>query len=383
MWQNNLISLMGPEVHQWEAFDGFQIGWDRIDPIAEKLLLTPVPGIQPYLHGESPIQYYNALKIMVAAFGAKDIRKPGFNFDFFATISREIGIEDTLAVSYLYELLIERRHMFHVHYTVTNRMSASAGRLGTSVRPYTALATVADELLILESVISDGEPGPSDSEALAAPGEYFAHTMVSKISEEMNKRILLKDALSEARLVAAREEMVFVAKSVAKTMIEMDMLKNFTNIKTILNTEEINGERLVKTVANAMVDADLLVVVPDLVKFLMQKLTKNVHHRIKEIAACINQGVVAQFYGRDEGKSLKAAIDDILLWDSNHGRSTFFHHLKVIAPLTGTGGGHGDTDGTLVANHADDSTSHREASPVADSGYVASGEDDGGGIDSR
>lgn len=322
MWQNNLISLMGPEVHQWEAFDGFQIGWDRIDPIAEKLLLTPVPGIQPYLHGESyviilqpswilihtapttnsnsrntannfhccrPIQYYNALKIMVAAFGAKDIRKPGFNFDFFATISREIGIEDTLAVSYLYELLIERRHMFHVHYTVTNRMSASAGRLGTSVRPYTALATVADELLILESVISDGEPGPSDSEALAAPGEYFAHTMVSKISEEMNKRILLKDALSEARLVAAREEMVFVAKSVAKTMIEMDMLKNFTNIKTILNTEEINGERLVKTVANAMVDADLLVVVPDLVKFLMQKLTKNVHHRIKEIAACINQ----------------------------------------------------------------------------------------------
>ncbi|KAI0436991.1 hypothetical protein F4803DRAFT_571405 [Xylaria telfairii] len=385
--QNDVVAhTTGPRDHQWDVFDGFQIEWEE-DPITEQFLLTPVPGIQPYFHDEPNIKYFNALRLMVAAFGAKDIREPGFNFPFFATISHEIGSMDTLSITYVYESLIERRHMFNTHYGFELTRAIRRGSSITAIMPYTALASMADELLLVEYELGEVDPELGDDKALNGPGKYFAHKMASKICNGVNKR-LLKDVLSEARVVAAREEMLFVAKSVAKTMIEMDILNNFTNIKTCLSTEDINGERLVKTVAKAMVDADLLAVVPDLVKFLMQKITRTVHLRINEITDRINnfcKGVAEQFFERDDGKRLQSAIDDILVWDSNIGRNTFSNYLNITARLAKVSQDNNDKDEKLGANDADDKLDANDSNDSAStwaagttiSGNNASKEDEG------
>ncbi|KAI8944358.1 hypothetical protein F4801DRAFT_585504 [Xylaria longipes] len=254
------------EGNKMEELDGFDFGDKEIDPIAEDFLIMPLHGTKLSDEQKSSIVYHKALSLMIAAYAAKDLRNEALNSNFFAAVGRRVGITDSLVVQYLYKLFLDGRTQFHC----TNAV---------------------DVLLEVEFIVEDDLMGPQDDDALKDLGADFIHKTFCKLHNDEKKCLWrTQDTnLVGAHTTAAAESMHILAKSVAKTMVEMDLLDSFRDIKTCLNSGDIVGETLVKKVARLMIEKDLLKVATDTYIILARNTTEAVRARLRQIAVKLNQ----------------------------------------------------------------------------------------------
>ncbi|KAI1739163.1 hypothetical protein F4680DRAFT_449268 [Xylaria scruposa] len=128
------------------------------------------------------------------------------------------------------------------------------------------------------------------------------------------------------------DQVARLAKDVAKTMVQLDLLRDFTDVTTLLDTETIRNARLVKKIARAMIDKDLLKVVPDLTTIIDKRTTHVIRNRLSHILDNVNQMSRPR---ADRAIILEEAIADVECWDANDGADTYYNHLEYNDPLTG------------------------------------------------
>ncbi|KAI0187045.1 hypothetical protein EV127DRAFT_410608 [Xylaria flabelliformis] len=292
-----------------EPLDGFLFCDEEFDPFAERLLIRHLDNVPAHPDEKLNLTYYNALLLMVSAFSAKELlnARKGPNINFFRAVSYQLGSTDTNAVRYLFKRFLNGRETFYAK----------------NVQKKCAV----DALLLVQDEMKYGEPVHQDSHALECPNILSIHKIFCRVFNNLKKRLWA----SEAR-AAARNQTIRLAKDVAKTMIQVDLLRDFTDITTVLDTETIRNARLVKKVAKAMIDKSLLRVVPDLVKILGDKTT----HTIQSQLTLIRSNGIADLYNSpSQGAKLEEAIRNIESWDRNEGAETYFNHLEYNTHLTG------------------------------------------------
>ncbi|KAI1752751.1 hypothetical protein F4782DRAFT_546383 [Xylaria castorea] len=254
-----------------EPFDGFRFDGEAIDPSAERLLLRSLDNMEAGLGERLYLMYCNALILMMAAYAAKDLRSTGVNLSFFETVSLQFGASNTLAVRYLLDRFIEAREQFY----------------GTNSH-VDGIAMGID--LPITYDVENGEHGPQDDCTLEGPDMLFTHKVFCKLYDDMMKQIQgsSRGFIARAAEVAERETVLILAKSVAKTMVELNLLRGFTDVVPILNTGTLRNEYLVKKVMKAMADKNLLTIVPDFLRILLDKTTRTIRSQLSQITSKIN-----------------------------------------------------------------------------------------------
>ncbi|KAI0454913.1 hypothetical protein F5B21DRAFT_503939 [Xylaria acuta] len=189
------------------------------------------------------IMYSIALILMIAAYSSKDLRDGGPNLPFFVAVGHEFGVTDIYFVYDLFNLFIDGRKLF-----LSSKLYGGAVNVATRsspphhLRPLTALAYAVDVLLSLGFRLMDGRPGPQDNKAFKDRTAYFNHKTFCKISHDMGK-LLSRSGDNNLRFAAhtaathstAAENVVFLAKSVAETLVKMNLLNNFRDITICLD----------------------------------------------------------------------------------------------------------------------------------------------------
>ncbi|KAI0544239.1 hypothetical protein F4679DRAFT_589666 [Xylaria curta] len=282
------------------TFDGFCFGVERFDPVARHHLLRRLDFMPPHmLEDKTHIMYHNAFILLIAAYSAKDLLKAGRspNIPFFVTVGRQFGCNDTNALRYLFRRFISGREMFY----------------------------------------ANNIPGKSDGFALEHPDIRFTHKTFCLVFNDLKRRMWS----SEAR-AAARDQIARLARDVAKTMVQFDLLRDFTDVTTLLDTQTISHARLAKKIARAMIERNLLKVVWDLVIMLDKKTTQAIRNRLSQIYTCTElwlafcRGITELYYQPSQGGAkLEEAIKNVEFWDINAGADTYYHHLEYNTHLTG------------------------------------------------
>ncbi|TRX89647.1 hypothetical protein FHL15_009397 [Xylaria flabelliformis] len=282
-----------------EPLDGFLFCTEEFDPFAERLLIRHLDNVPAHPDEKSNLTHYNALLLMISAFSSKDLlnARKGPNINFFRAVSHQFGSTDTNAA--------------------------------------------VDALLLVQDEMKYGEPTHQDGHALECPNIRFIHKIFCRVFNNLKKRLWA----SEAR-TAARDQTLQLAKDVAKTMVQVDLLRDFTDITTLLDTERMRHALLVKRIANAMIDKNLLRVVPDLFRILDHKTNHTIRNQLSLIRSNISQmsRPRADIY---QGAKLEEAIRNIESWDRNEGVATYFNHLEFNTHLTGQAEAVGSNENVL------------------------------------
>ncbi|KAI0474821.1 hypothetical protein F4859DRAFT_514666 [Xylaria cf. heliscus] len=265
--------------HKEEPFYGFLIGDDGMDYVAQAALSNPPAKGITLVGNRWSLIYHNTLKFLLCAFAVMDYRCADPNFSFYLAIAEEFGTSDTYLVHYLYDLLLKSRVRFLYQTKHINGVDTDTEGHPICIRPFTALAWLADVLLKMEYFVEDEQETPGDATILAfefgsTTSSFFVHRTCCKLTSSMKHRPSSNEVVSASSPTTARlHGTIVLAKNITKTLVELNLFDGFKDVLTCLDMGNINGQVLVKKVAKAMIDADLVEVTARVNDILYRRMT--------------------------------------------------------------------------------------------------------------